>query len=158
MRARSSLLAILLAVIALTVVAGSEDRDAPEASPRSSQDPPRIHVDGDAVEKALLEATRAYLYSDLEAVDVALDRLEAGCRRLSREATPEIPDPVITYDRAFHLALDASREQARRGNMEESFNQFIWIQRGCRRCHKLSRENGLASIGKKGSRLPANSP
>ncbi len=107
---------------------------------------PRVHAEGREIERALLDATRAFVYEDLKAAREGMARIEAHCARLSPETHPELPREVVTYDRAFHLALDAAREHALRGNLQESFHQFLWIQQGCRRCHELAREQGLAGV------------
>lgn len=126
-----------VAVGAATGGGGTEPTEDPSGTA------PAVHADAAEVEQALLDATRAFLYGDLVAARAAMDRMEAGCSRLSSEANPEIPRRVITYDQAFHLALDTSREWAARKDIGESFKQFVWIQRGCRHCHKLSRDHGL---------------
>ena len=99
---------------------------------------PDPHTDPRALEQAVLDATLAFLREDAAAARAALDRVEAGCQRLADrdEAAPELR----TYDRGFHSAVDIARELATRGNIDESFHHFTWVQRGCRSCHRLARE------------------
>lgn len=95
----------------------------------------RAHADPAALERAVLDATLAFLRADLASARSALDRIEEGCNRLKRDEGTPFPGEVVVYDQAFHTALDFAREYAVKGRLEESFDQFVWIQRGCRGCH-----------------------
>ncbi len=90
------------------------------------------HVDPAGLERAVLDATLAFLRSDLVSARSALDRIEESCNRLKRDEGTPFSGDVIVYDQAFHAALDFAREYAGKGRLEESFDQFVWIQRGCR--------------------------
>ena len=128
------LVGVLVATIETAPVAPS---DTPVPFPTAA------HPDPAALERALLEATRAFMRADVSGARTALDRIEKGCRRLSPEESPAYPEALIEYDRAFHLALDGARELAGRRSLEESWDQFVWIQRGCRVCHGLAEKSGV---------------
>jgi hypothetical protein len=104
------------------------------------------HADPAAIEKAYLDATRAFLHEDIEGVKDALGRIEDGCRRLN--PTPEIPSTITSYDRAFHTAVTMAREDAERGRFDKCFEQYYWIQKGCVECHRRSIEHGLLPTAK----------
>lgn len=101
--------------------------------------PPSPHSDGKAAEQAVLDATLAFLREDLKAARPALDRIEAACRRLREDDREAYGPEVVSYDRAFHAALDASREMAGSGDLQRSWEQFMWVTKGCRGCHELAR-------------------
>jgi len=100
---------------------------------------PSPHADGKAEEQAVLDATLAFLREDAKAARPALDRIEAGCRRLREDDVAVYGSELVTYDRAFHVALDVSREMASAGNLERSWEQFMWVTKGCRTCHGIAR-------------------
>jgi hypothetical protein len=120
---------ILLAIVA-AVPLGAEELPARLPSP---------HADGKALEQAVLDATLAFLREDLKTARAALDRIEAGSRRLREDDVALYGSEVTTYDRAFHAALDVSREMATAGKLPRSWEQFMWVTKGCRTCHGLAR-------------------
>jgi hypothetical protein len=101
--------------------------------------PPTPHEDGKATEQAVLDATRAFLREDLAAAREALDRIEAGCRRLGPDDVQAYGSEVVAYDKAVHAALSASRELARAADLQRSWEQFMWVTKGCRVCHGMVR-------------------
>jgi hypothetical protein len=110
-----------------------------------------VHPAPAALEQAVLDATRAYLREDAVGARAALDRLEEACRKLQPEEAGEGPQDLVTYDRAFHAALGSAREHAGAGEVASSFDQFAWVQRGCRVCHGIARDMAAGKI----SRRPA---
>lgn len=100
---------------------------------------PSPHPDGAALEQAVLDATLAFLREDLKAARPALDRMDAGCRRMREDDVEAHGSELVAYDRAFHSALDLSREMATAGNMQRSWEQFMWVTKGCRGCHAIAR-------------------
>lgn len=100
---------------------------------------PSPHPDGQAAEQAVLDATLAFLREDLKAARPALDRIESSCRRLREDDRETYGSELLTYDRAFHAALDMSREMATAGDLQRSWEQFMWVTKGCRACHALAR-------------------
>ena len=122
---------VLLLVALLAAVA--EEPQAPAARP------PSPHPDGKAAEQAVLDATLAFLREDLKTARSALDRIEAACRRLREDDHQAYGSEVVGYDRAFHAALDVSREMASAGNLQRSWEQFMWVTKGCRGCHEIAR-------------------
>ncbi len=105
--------------------------------------PAPVHPDIPALEKAVVDTTVAFVHDDCRAAREALDRLDRGCRRLSKEDNPKAPDELIEYDQAFHKTVDLSREFATAERVEKAFDQFAWAQRACRICHGLARKEGL---------------
>lgn len=95
----------------------------------------KAHADPGALERAVLDATLAFLRADLVSARSALDRIEDACKRLRPGESVPFASEVIVYDQAFHTALDFAREYAVKGRLDDSFDQFVWIQRGCRGCH-----------------------
>jgi hypothetical protein len=87
----------------------------------------------------VLDATLAFLREDLKAARPALDRIESGCRRLREDDREVYGSELLTYDRAFHAALDMSREMATAGDLPRSWEQFMWVTKGCRACHAIAR-------------------
>ena len=108
-----------------------------------------FHSDGKAVERAALEVSRALYRDDAAAARKALDSLEKLCRRLNPEEEETFGSEIVSTDRAYHLALDRTRELAGKGQAEQAFEQFFWVQRTCRACHGFARDRGM---------LPAKGP
>jgi hypothetical protein len=119
-----------LGLVAFAVAAGAQEPASRLPSP---------HAEGKAAEQAVLDATLAFLREDLQAARPALDRIEAGCRRLREDDVATYGSELVGYDRAFHVALDVSREMATAGNLPRSWEQFMWVTKGCRTCHGLAR-------------------
>ncbi len=120
------------------------------ASPAVASEPEhrRVHSDGKALAGALLEVTAALLRDDPKAARLALDRMEEACRTLAPEEDEFFGSGMITLDRALHKVLAGSREYSGAREVERTFDEFIWVQRTCRQCHALAREQGL--LPKKG--------
>jgi hypothetical protein len=138
-------------MIAGVLAAQAGDRPiAPTASepPSDSQTPaPKrplpVHPDAAALQRATSDAVLAMIQDDTVAARAALDRIEAGCRRLSREADSAYPEDIVVYDKAFHVTLDRMKEFAARGDAERTFEQTYWMQKACRICHGLARAGGF---------------
>lgn len=102
-----------------------------------------MHADVAALERAVVDATLAFIRSDLRAAREALDRADAGCRRLRSEEDPSYPSDLVTYDQAFHTTIDMAREFSTRGALDRAFDQFVWMQKACRTCHEIARGKGF---------------
>ncbi len=109
----------------------------------SQTEPRRVHSDGKALAAALLEVTAALLRDDAKAARPALDRMEEACRRLPPEEDEFFESGMISLDRALHRVLAGSREYSGAGDAGRTFDEFVWVQRTCRQCHSLAREQGL---------------
>jgi hypothetical protein len=96
-----------------------------------------IHRDSAAVEKGMLDATKAVLYGDSAAARAALDRVEAGCRRVGYDEVPPWPREMVDQDVGMHAALTRAREYASRSMWEDVANSLVWVGRSCRNCHTL---------------------
>ncbi len=114
------------------------------ASPAmASETEPHVHSDGKALAVALLDVTAALLRDDGKAARLALDRMEKACRQLAPEESEDFGSGIITLDRALHKVLSGSREYSGAGEVERTFDEFTWVQRTCRQCHALARDEGL---------------
>lgn len=132
------------AVLGAVALLGAAEKAAPPPGPEPvAARPAPVHNDLGALEKAVVDATLAYVRGDSKAARAALDRVSDGCRRLGREDNPKSPDGLIEYDQAFHKTVDLAREFATTDQIERSFDQFVWAQRACRVCHGLARKEGL---------------
>jgi hypothetical protein len=103
-----------------------------------------MHADPPALERAVVDATLAFIRADAAAAREALDRVEAGCRRLGRDDVPRVTEDVVVWDQAFHKTVDLAREHAAAARIEKAFDQFVWVQKACRTCHTLSRQEAAA--------------
>jgi len=130
-----------LAVPLIVLAAAQGDQPAGEGDPAGKPLP--VHRDVQALEDGVLQATRAFLREDPQGVRDSLQRIETATRRLDPEADEAYGSDLIVYEQAFHVTLDRSREFVIRGDMENGFNQFVWVQRACITCHGLAREQGL---------------
>ena len=135
---RVGLVAVLIA--SLAIVGAAED---PSSEQDGSAKPRAVHVDGQAVIQSVVEATRAFLNEDSEAARLALDGLKQQSPPLVRERDEAYGHEMLSFDQAFHITIDRSREYALAGYMEDSFNQFVWVQRACITCHGMAREKGF---------------
>jgi hypothetical protein len=133
-------IAALLVPVALFAQAASRE---PAADPESASELLPVHRDTHSLEDGVLDATRGFLREDPAAFRAGLDRMEAATRRLDREADAAYDSELITYERAFHVTLDRAREFVARGDLDNAFHQFVWVQRSCLTCHQLAREQGL---------------
>lgn len=101
------------------------------------------------MERETLRVVRAFLRDDPETAQAALERLDASCRRLAPEEDERFGAGARTLDQALHRVVGNAIEYAGAGQTERAFDEFVWAQRTCRRCHALAREQGL---------LPAKGP
>ena len=141
----------LLLSVAVARQSAAPDEDDPGGAPRP------VHVDAAALLEAAGEATRAFLREDAVAARAALDRMEHSTRRLDRERDAGFGSDLLTYEQAFHVTLDRSRESAGKGQLESAFNHFVWVQRACVTCHGIARDQGLLPEGPLSSASPADS-
>jgi hypothetical protein len=137
MHGRIGIAAVLVA--SLAIVGAS---DAPPAAAGSTQ-PRSVHVDPQAMIESVLKATRAFMAEDPVGAGVALDGLTQHSPPLERERDEAYGHEMLSFDQAFHITIDRSRTYARAGHMEDSFNQFVWVQRACITCHGMAREKGF---------------
>jgi len=108
-----------------------------------------VHADAAATEKQLLAAISSLMRNDAAAARKALDGLEKQCRRLDSYDADEVGPDIVSVDRAYHKALDRTREHAGAGEVDDAFDAFFWVQRSCRECHAVAIDSGL---------LPAEGP
>lgn len=113
--------------------------------------PVALHHDPGAMEQAALDATRAVLREDAHGARRALDRMAEGCRIVDLDDDAGLPSDVIAWDQAFHSRLNLAREMAIRGNVDETFDSLVAIQRACRGCHEKAVEHGRMAPRKHGA-------
>ena len=105
------------------------------ASPPPSPLPEPVHVNGGALEDAVVEATRAFLRADAAGARAALDKAEDACRRLAYDDKPAWTRTIVNDDLALHMALEKAREMASRGEIDRAVETLVWVGRTCRECH-----------------------
>ena len=108
---------------------------AAAASPAPAPMPAPVHVDGQALEDAVVEATRAFLRADAPAARAALDRAEEACRRLAHDEKPAWTRTIVNDDIALHMALEKARELSSLGAIDKAVETLVWVGRTCRECH-----------------------
>ena len=138
----------VVALVASLAVLGATDALPPEDE---SAKPRAVHADSRAVIESVLQATRAFMAEDATGARVALDGLKEQSPPLLRGRDDAYGHEMLSFDQAFHITIDRSREYALAGYMEDSFNQFVWVQRACITCHGMAREKGFLPP------LPSNS-
>ena len=120
---------------------------AARAADEPATEPPaplrRVHPDPQRVVEHTLEAARAFLTEDAHAARAALDALTRESPPLDRDRDEGYGHEILSFDRAFHVTIDRSRESATGGDLEDAFNQFVWVQRACVTCHGMAREKGF---------------
>jgi len=140
MRRMQGRLGIVATLVASLAIVGASD--VPSGEDGSA--PPRaVHVDAQAVIESVLKATQAFMAEDPVGAGAALDGLKRQSPPLDRERDDAYGHEMLSFDQAFHITIDRSREYARAGHMEDSFNQFVWVQRACITCHGMAREKGF---------------
>ena len=110
--------------------------------PAKAEVPPIHQVD--ELEEAVLDAILAFLREDQAGALDAIRRVGTYSRPLKRGPDDDrYSREVVNYDQAFHIVVGHSREFAEQGDLKNSFNQFVWVQRTCVECHDLSRREGV---------------
>ena len=130
---------VAILVASLTMV-GSTNALPPEDE---SGEPRAVHADAQAVIEGVLKVTRAFMEEDSTAARAALDGLKEQSPPLLRGRDDAYGHEMLSFDQAFHVTLDRSREYTLAGRMEDAFNQFVWVQRACITCHGMARKNGF---------------
>ena len=102
------------------------------------QDGP-IHRDHKVMEDSAVEVTRSLLLEDSVGAKRALDRLYEFSPPITPEIGNALGEKVYVADKAFHTTLQRAREYAAAGNVEAVFDEYVWVQRTCRQCHRLMR-------------------
>jgi hypothetical protein len=128
-------------MLAAGFLMGAAPPETPPAGAEPSSDRPApFHADGAALERAVQDATAAFLRSDLRSAREALDRIKAGCPTLARDGAPKRSDDEMLSDQLLQRTLDLAREFSVSGETDKAFDQFAWVQRACRMCHELARK------------------
>jgi hypothetical protein len=138
LKGRIGPVAVLIA--SLAIISAAEE---PSSEQDGSTKPRAVHADAQAVIQRVVDATRAFLAEDSEAARLALDDLKRQSPPLDRERDEAYGHEMLSFDQAFHITIDRSREYALAGHMEDSFNQFVWVQRACITCHGMARDKGF---------------
>jgi len=105
--------------------------------------PQPVHRDSAKLLEAVGDAARAHAIEDLAAMGTALDRIDANTRPLGDADRAVYGARTVNYDQAFHVTLDRARQLLAGGDLENAFNQFVWVQRACVVCHADARESGV---------------
>jgi hypothetical protein len=105
-----------------------------------------MHPDPVALQNGLADALRAFVAGDAKAARRALDAVEENCRRPGVDEEPGYPKKVLSWDGAFHGDLDFVREMSSRGRMEDAYNRFTFLPRGCIGCHADAVKEGVPGV------------
>lgn len=132
--------AALFAATLLATVAAPTEGDGSAPAPASQAD--AVHPDAAATEIAMLDAYRAVLRDDVEALHRALRALDGTCRVLAPDGPARL-EPLRAIDRGYHATYDAAVEAAAAGDLSGAVEQHYWMTVGCRRCHVIARKEGL---------------
>ena len=149
---------VVAACVIGLLVSGTSHIGAAEGLAEAAPRPQAVHADAAELENALVDTIRAFVRSDLVAARSALDRMEAGCRRLGSDATSPYPSSVVDVDRAFHATLDKAREYSLKGLEDRAFEQLYWIEKACRMCHDVGRTERLPGLPAPRSAIPPGDP
>lgn len=111
--------------------------------PLAADEPLRaVHEDAEALERAAADALLAFARDDGPRVVRALDIVAEQVRVLKIEERP-IYGNVVSYSRSFEVSNNLSREYADGEMLDESYDQFVWVMKGCRTCHAIAKEQGI---------------
>jgi hypothetical protein len=118
--------------------------EVPSARAEPSDPPEReVHADAGRLVQSVLDTTHAFLAEDPVAARAALDAVKAATPPLHPDDDePSYGSEMVNLDRAFHMTIDLAREHVTDGRMTKGFDQFVWVQRACVKCHKMAREQG----------------
>jgi hypothetical protein len=130
----------VLVLVASLAILGSANALPPE---EESAKPRAVHADSQKVIESVLRATRAFMAEDAKGARASLDGLKEHSPPLLRGRDDAYGHEMLSFDQAFHITIDRSREYALAGHMEDSFNQFVWVQRACITCHGMARKKGF---------------
>jgi hypothetical protein len=110
---------------------------------------PPYHADGKKAGQAAIQAAGALLRDDRAVAREALGQLRTAYGQLAPEEIERFGSRWRILDQALHRVLANTREYVGAKEMEQAFDEFVWVQRTCRHCHDLARQSGL---------LPADGP
>jgi len=137
---------LTLATLVLLALAGGvlSDTLAQDATEEAVATPTRpVHRDSGLLVESVLETTRAFLSEDAVRTRAALDSVKENTPPLHPDDDAAYGRDLLNLDRAFHVTIDLSREYVTTGRLAAGFDQFVWVQRACVKCHGMARESGL---------------
>ena len=111
--------------------------------------PSRFHDDADEILAATRDTLGALLKDDGDQARSALDRIHAQLRPLEIEDRERFGSDIVRYSKPVIGTVDIARETATAGDIERAFAEFVSIQKACRICHGMARQQGL--IAEKGT-------
>lgn len=122
---------IVFAALALGLPAGA-DGERPEP----------VHRDPVALERAAGDAIAGYARDDARRVERALD-IVAEQVRVMRVEEQAVYGNAVGYSRSFEISNNLAREYANGDMLDESYDQYVWVMKGCRTCHTIVIKEGL---------------
>lgn len=101
-----------------------------------------VHADVPALERAAGAALVAYARDDAAGVAEALEIVAAQVRVLKVEEQERYGN-VVGYSRSFEVSNNLAREYADGEMLDQSYEQYVWVMKGCRTCHTIAIEAGV---------------
>ena len=102
----------------------------------------KFHTDAEAMQRDAAAAIEALMADDLERLRGIVERIEAGCRKLTPEEGRALGPHFRNRDQALHVVLNGTVGWIDEKKPNEAFTEFIWVLRTCRECHALARAAG----------------
>ncbi len=101
-----------------------------------------VHADVPKLERAAADAMLGYARDDVGRVQRALDVVAEQVRVLKVEERPYYGE-VVSYSRSFEISNNLAREYADGEMLDESYEQYVWVMKGCRTCHTIAIQAGV---------------
>lgn len=138
---RSGTYILMLALLLLAAGAMWSVADDPEAAPT------RIHPDPEKLMADFQRATRAAVLLNPVELREALDLVKEGSVKIHDTDIGDYPGSIRKLDQGFHFALNAAREKAGEGKRRAAFDQYQYVERGCKLCHYTALREGIMVAG-----------
>jgi hypothetical protein len=146
-RIASATTACLALGIGLAIGIVGVGKTAAQASEEDSG-PAKFHSDAEEILDATRDVLSSLLLDNGDQARVALDRIHAQLRSLEVEDRELFGSDIVRYSKPVIGTVNIARETATSGDIERAFVEFVSIQKACRICHGLARQQGL--IAEKG--------
>ncbi len=143
-----------LAALALAYGLTAVPSPPPSPSPAPSR---HLHKDPAALEQGLVDTLRAYARQDPDGIAAGLGKMEGACRAIADDPDAGFPKEVVTHDRAYHKVVATCGEWAKKGDLDQFLEAYLWLARSCGRCHAAAESAGVKPARPVSSSSPAGS-